>query len=93
MIETEIESLAEQAPDHALGTLQADIWVGVAERERSLRTAKKLLTVQAAVLACVLIGSLATGQYLGSSRHTSNLDVFSPRNALSASMLLVGERR
>jgi len=93
MIETEIQSLAEQMPDHALGTLEADIWAGVAERERSMRTAKKLLAVQAAVLTAVLIGSLATGQYVGSSRHTSNLDVFSPHMALSAATLLVREQR
>lgn len=93
MIDREIQSLAEQTPDHALSTLEADIWAGVAKRERSMRAAKKLLVVQAALLAGVLIGSLAAGRYLGSSHATTSLNVFSPHMALSASALLVGDQR
>lgn len=93
MIDREIQSLAEQAPDRALGTLEADIWAGVAERQRYERSAKRLLAVQVAVLAGVLIGSLAAGQYLGSSRATTILNVFSPHMALTASTLLVGDHR
>src|ERR1019366_10321668 len=93
MIEREIQSLAERAPDHALSTLEADIWAGVAERERSMRTAKRLLAVQAAVLAGVLIGSLAAGQYWGSWHAPTSLDVFYPHVALRRSALLVGDAR
>jgi hypothetical protein len=92
MIEAEIRKLAEQVPDHPLSTLEEDIWVGVAERELSVRASRTLLLVQAALLTAALIGSFAVGQYWGSSHQAGNLDVFSPRMALSASRLLVGDQ-
>lgn len=91
MIDAEIRRLAAQPPDHVLDELEADIWAGVRERERSARSSRQLLALQALILATALIGGLVAGRY-ASKAPTSSLDVFSPRMPLSVSTLLVGDR-
>lgn len=92
MIDADIEKLLHRPSDRRLDTLEADIWAGVAERERSVRISRGLFAMQAVVLALTLLGALVAGKYTASAAGPA-VDVFSPRMALSASTLLDGSER
>lgn len=88
MIESELERLLAQPPDHPLDALQADIWAGVAELERRVRLSRRLLTLQAAVLIAVMTASLLAGAHYRQTRTRGPLDIFSPHMALSVATRL-----
>lgn len=90
MIDDDIHALCAREPDRALEQFEADVWVGVARREQSIRLMRRVVAVQAIVLAASLIGSLLAGWYSGGSTRAGDLDVFSPRMNLTASARLIG---
>jgi hypothetical protein len=92
MIDDDLKQLAEQPPDHALDALEADIWQGVTVREQSLRTTRRLVVLQAIVLAVAVVFSFLAGQQWRSAHQARTLDAFSPQMPLSASTLLAGNR-
>ncbi len=93
MNDHDLLKLIERPPDHALDTLEQEIWLRVAERQQSLRVARRLLALQSVVLAAALVGSFLAGQHY-SHRGSSepSLEVFSPYMPLSVSTLLVRNR-
>jgi hypothetical protein len=88
MIESELQRMLAQPPDHPLDGLQADIWAGVAEQERRARLSRRLLALQSAVLIAVVTGSLVAGAHFRQTATRDPLDIFSPHMALSVSTRL-----
>jgi hypothetical protein len=91
MIESDLERLGAQHPDHSLSALESDIWAAVARREESGAVLRTVLLAQAVVLAIALAGSAVTGYQQGTRSSPSDLGVFSPHAPLAASTLLVGD--
>ena len=92
MIDTELKQLAAEPPDHPLEALEAEIWGRVRAREQSLRASRRLLALQALILAAGLIASILAGQHSHRMRRAEALDVFSPQMPWSASTLLAGSQ-
>ena len=90
MIDDDIRSLANRAPDRILDRLEVDIWASLARQERGVAASRRLLAVQGLVLIMTLAGSVAVGRYIGRSP-PRDVDVFSPRMALSPAALVVGD--
>ena len=90
MFEDDLNRLLSRGPDRRLETLESDVWAGVSVQERSKQWGRRLLALQALVLAVALIGSVLAGQHWRTSHHGTPLDVFSPQLPLGASTLLTG---
>jgi hypothetical protein len=90
VLEIDLQKLADQLPDHRLENLHADIWAGVAVRERARSLSRRLMASQALVLVCALIGSVAAGMHWSAVGPADDLGVFSPHSPWAASTRLDG---
>jgi hypothetical protein len=93
MFENDIRELDERALDHSLDQLEADIWRGVAARNRQRQTARRVTSFQGCVMALGLLGSVAAGISLARSGGATGAEsVLTAGSELMPSSLLLGER-
>lgn len=90
MIGPLLEQLAHAMPDRSLDRLEADIWSGIAARERARRITRIVLASQGVVLAVALLGSLVAGQRWAAASALQADNPFSPQWTLAASTRLLG---
>jgi hypothetical protein len=91
MRESDLRQLLEQGADRTLVTLEADIWAGIAAQAQAHRVFKRVFAAQVVVLAVAVLGSNVIGRHLIAAGSSTQLDIFSPRPALAASTLLLGQ--
>jgi hypothetical protein len=91
MIDDDIRKLAQQQCYPSLAGLEADIWAGVEARTKDRRFSRVVYSCQAAVMAVVLLTSIAAGTHAVSAQNQlSALNVFSTRADLAPSYRLIG---
>ena len=91
MIDDDIRKLAQQQSLRSLAALEADIWSGVDARARENRFSRVVYSCQAAIMAVVLLTSIAAGTRVASAQNQlSALNAFSTRADLAPSYRLIG---
>jgi hypothetical protein len=91
MIDDDIRKLAQQQSHRSLAGLEVDIWAGVEACARERRFSRVVYSCQAAVMAVVLLTSIAAGTHVASAQNQlSALNVFSTRADLAPSYRLIG---
>jgi hypothetical protein len=93
MIDDDIHRLDERALDHSLSRLEADIWKGVAARAGQREAARRMTTLQGAIMVVALLGSAAAGFNVGRPAGASTSALLASGVELMPSSLLLGERR
>ncbi len=90
-LEDEIARLGELDAPRSLGTLESDIWRGVAARCHQNRLSRLVLAVQSLVMVVALGASIAVGNRAAiATSESSELGVFSTRADLAPSTRLIG---
>ncbi len=93
MTQGRLDQLLRQPPERALDGLEREIWARIDAEDDKRRLGRRVIEVQAALVAILLAGGLAFGLANPVSESaTARLDVFSPGPALAPSTLLLGHR-
>ncbi len=90
MIDQDFKELDTQAPDHGLDGLEADVWKGIASRNRERATARRLVSLQALLVLFVLIGSAAVGVTVATPAQASRPTLMPGTELMPSSLLLRG---
>jgi hypothetical protein len=94
MIEDDIHQLDQLPVDRSLDLLETDIWRGVAARALKRQAARKVVSLQCAVMVCALFGSVVAGISLGRPNRTAGAAAVLATGAeLMPSSLLLGGHR
>ncbi len=92
MIDNHLDQLFKNPPERALDGLERDVWTRIDAEANSRRLSRRVIEVQAALVAVLLVGGLAFGSASPTSQPvTARLDVFSPGTPLAPSTLLLGD--
>lgn len=93
MAHLHLEKLLQQVPERSLEGLEREVWARIDAEADRRQLGRRVIEVQAAVLAILAMGGLALGiAGPAPARATARLDVFSPGPPLAPSTLLLGHR-
>jgi hypothetical protein len=90
MIDEDIRTLKELAPDKALDRLEIDIWAGVSEYTQTRRTSRIIASCQAGGMVVALVGAAAVGAATAASAAPQHAVIGSASAELAPSTLLLG---
>ena len=93
MIDDDMHLLDERSLERSLGSLEADIWRGVAARETRRKAARRTASFQGVIMLFAVLGSVAAGiDAAGLLTAPTAISQLAPGMELMPSHLLVGHR-